>query len=60
MKYYMAQADAFDHFNGRGVVAGELLTQKERNRVCYIADYVFKVVEVPKNKTIFINGHRYG
>lgn len=60
MKYYKATADAYDYFNKNGIVANELLTERERHsRVRYILDYYFTVVDIPKNRTFKNFGVRF-
>lgn len=58
MKYYKALNDSYDYFSGRGVIAGELLTEKERGRVRYIHDSAFQVVNISSRKTCFVFGIR--
>lgn len=60
MKYYKARYEAYDYFNKRGVIAGELLTTKERERlVRYIDDFCFEIVEIPKTRVYRSFGHRF-
>lgn len=60
MTYFKAKADAYDYFSKRGVVAGELLTAKERNSlVRYLSDDLFETVVIPKSKTFSSFGVRF-
>ena len=59
MTYFKARTDAYDYFSHRGVVAGELLTAKERDSlVRYLSDDLFEMVEIPKSKTFTSFGVR--
>ena len=60
MKYFRAKKNAYDYFSDRGVVEGELLTQRERNRyVPYLHDCLFDEVEISKNDTFVSFGARF-
>ena len=60
MKYFRAKKDAYDYFSKRGVVEGELLTQRERNRlVPYLHDCLFDVVNISRNDTFINSGVRF-
>lgn len=60
MTYFKAKANAYDYFSKRGVVAGELLTVKERHTlVPYLSDDLFEVVVIPKSKTFLSFGYRF-
>ena len=59
MTYFKAKTDAYDYFSHRGVIAGELLTVKERERlVPYLHDCLFETVIIPKSKTFTSFGVR--
>ena len=59
MLYYRATCDAYDYFSKRGVVIGELLTEKERYKlVPYIRDSVFDKVNISKSLTFKMFGVR--
>lgn len=52
MKYFRAKRDAYDYFSKRGVVEGELLTERQRNSyVPYIHDCVFDLVTINRSDT---------
>ena len=60
MTYFKAKANAYDYFSKRGVVAGELLTAKERySFVRYLSDDLFETVVIPKSKTFSMFGYRF-
>lgn len=60
MTYFKVKSNAYDYFSKRGVVAGELLTAKERHSlVRYLSDDLFETVVIPKSKTISMYGYRF-
>lgn len=60
MTYFKVKTNAYDYFSKRGVVAGELLTAKERNSlVHYLSDDLFETVVIPKSKTVLMYGYRF-
>lgn len=59
MKYLKVKRDAYDYFSKYGVVKDELITEKERNRLCpYIKEDIFEPVNINKNRTFFNFGVR--
>lgn len=59
MTYYRVKRDAYDYFSKYGVVAGELLTAKERGRRCpYLKDDLFEAVVISSRKTFTSFGVR--
>lgn len=60
MRYYRATKEAYDHFTGWTLIAGELVTPHERNtRFRYLSDLCFEEVEVSRKRTYRMFGVRW-